>query len=194
MTGRLEKKGMRRVVRVLDALSFAWFKRRVVRWIGETTCRLNGVSFAWESVRSRALAADKRQTTCRLHSGQTTCRPRPLKQNSHLTERRRFERAKRRRFASNPTAADPPIFLLLRSSFLHFCRTHSLSQLSLTHFSLSSVSFPSPPTRTLAGGKFRLLSPHLFLILATFSHFCAERKFRFLEVFLDEFWLKIYGF
>ena len=55
-----------------DALSFAWLKRRVVRWIGETTCR--------------------------LRSGRTTCRSRPLKSDSHLTKRRRFEQAKRRRF------------------------------------------------------------------------------------------------
>ena len=43
-----------------DALSFAWLKRRVVLWIGETTCR--------------------------LRSGRTTCRSRPLKQNLSLTQ------------------------------------------------------------------------------------------------------------
>ena len=43
-----------------DALSFAWLKRRAVRWIGETTCR--------------------------LRSGRTTCRSRPLKQDPSLTE------------------------------------------------------------------------------------------------------------
>ena len=141
-----------------DALSFAWLKRRVVRWIGETTCRLNGcrprgrASFACER------AAAKRQTTCRLRSGRTTCRSRPLEQDSHLTERRRFERAKRRRFASNPAAAGAFLFFLLRSSSSFSTQTSHLSQPSLTRFSLSS-----PPVRTVAGGKWCFLSPLLMV-------------------------------
>ena len=74
----------------LDALSFASFKRRVVRWIGETTCRLNGGSSAWERRRSHACGSDIQQTTCRLRSGRTTCRSRPMKQNPSLIKTTSF--------------------------------------------------------------------------------------------------------
>ena len=113
---------------------------------------------------------------------------------SDLTKRRRFERAKRRRFGTNP--ADPASIssFLLRSSFLFLQQPLSLSHLSLAHPTVSLISPSSTVVGQVAGGNPPLLSPLLFATFCTYYHFRAERKFGFLEVFLDEFWLKIYGF
>ena len=149
-THRLDGESKWRIVWALNELSFVWLKRIVVRLIGETTYRLDCLSSPWEGDRSRVCSWARWQTTCRFPGFRTTCRPCTQKPESHLTKRRRFEQAKRRRFAATSRPLPTFFLLLLRSTFNHFIRISlSLLSLSLDSLSLPPLSLRRRPAHSL---------------------------------------------